>query len=214
MIFKRRDSLPFFGRLKELFSPRKGWRRGFEYVKHRIRRLPDTPHRIALGFACGSFVSFSPFYTLHIPITLFFAWSLRANYLSAFIGTFVGNGLSTPFIAVAAIAVGQAMLGRPVNIANFSEIAHAFGEAFRGLWQIAESVFGYGDAAPERLLPFFQEIFLPYMVGGALLGLVAAVVGYVAARSVVAAHQRRRQARLLRLAGRKRPVAGGSEPAG
>ena len=29
---------------------------------HRVRRLPDTPHRIALGFACGVFVSFTPFF--------------------------------------------------------------------------------------------------------------------------------------------------------
>ena len=53
MVFKRRDKPPFSIRMRELLYPRRGWRRAIEYLGHRVRRLPDTPHRIALGFACG-----------------------------------------------------------------------------------------------------------------------------------------------------------------
>ena len=60
MIFKRRDKAPVGERLREVLYPRKGFWRGMEYVRKRLHRLPDSPHRIALGFACGAFVSFMP----------------------------------------------------------------------------------------------------------------------------------------------------------
>ena len=44
-------SRPCSTRIREAVLPRRGWRRGIEYLGHRVRRLPDTPHRIALGFA-------------------------------------------------------------------------------------------------------------------------------------------------------------------
>ena len=68
MVFKRRDKPPLLSRLREAVLPRRGWRRGIEYLGHRVRRLPDTPHRIALGFACGVFVSFTPFFGLHFVL--------------------------------------------------------------------------------------------------------------------------------------------------
>ena len=52
MVFNRRDKLTLRDRLRQLV-PRRGWRRGIDYVGHRVRRLPDTPHRLALGFAGG-----------------------------------------------------------------------------------------------------------------------------------------------------------------
>jgi uncharacterized protein (DUF2062 family) len=68
MIFKRRKTLGPLGRLLEVLQPRKSWRRGFAYVGRRVQRLPDTPHRIALGFACGAMASFTPLFTLHIVV--------------------------------------------------------------------------------------------------------------------------------------------------
>lgn len=200
MIFRRRNPAGWWSQIREAFYPRKGWRRGFDYLVQRVRRVPDSPHRIALGFACGTFVSFSPFYTLHIPLTLGLAWLTRASLIGGFIGTFVGNFMTTPFIALGAIATGNLVLGRQVSTGSFAEIASAFGEAFGGLWQIAKSFFGYGEAAPERLLPFFHEVFLPYMIGGAILGVPAGLAAYWLSRGAVAAYQARRRGRLMALA--------------
>ena len=66
MVFKRRDKPPLLTRIREVVYPKRGWRRGIEYLGHRVRRLPDTPHRIALGISCGVFVSFTPFFGIHI----------------------------------------------------------------------------------------------------------------------------------------------------
>ncbi|HEU0222393.1 MAG TPA: DUF2062 domain-containing protein [Paracoccaceae bacterium] len=196
MMFRRRDPQSTASRLRAAFYPRKGWRRGFDYVLQRVRRLPDTPHNIAFGFAWGTFASFTPLYGLHIPLTLLVTWLGRGNLLAGFIGTFVGNALTTPFIAVAAITTGNILLGREVGAHNFADIARAFAEAFGGLWQIGKSLFGFGEAAPGRLLPFFHDIFLPYMVGGAATGLLAGILAYFACRGIVAAYQMRRRRRL------------------
>ena len=59
MVFKRRDRRSPWQVVRELVYPRGGWKRAFHYVTHRIRRLPDTPHKIARGIWAGVFVTFS-----------------------------------------------------------------------------------------------------------------------------------------------------------
>jgi len=49
VVFKRRDRRSPFQIAWEFIYPRGGWTRAFHYVKHRIRRLPDSPERIARG---------------------------------------------------------------------------------------------------------------------------------------------------------------------
>lgn len=70
-MFKRRTPLSFWQWFKEGFYPRSGWRRVINYTSYRLKRLPDTPHRIALGFACGAFASFSPLFGLHFLLLYF-----------------------------------------------------------------------------------------------------------------------------------------------
>ena len=106
MVFKRRDKPPLRTRIFEALLPRRGWRRGIEYIAHRLRRLPDTPHRIALGFACGVFASFTPFFGIHLIGAIALAWLIRGNLIAAAIGQFVGNPFTLPFIAWISMALG------------------------------------------------------------------------------------------------------------
>ncbi len=65
MVFKRRDRRPWWKIVYETVWPKGGWKRAFYYIKHRVRRLPDPPHRIARGIFAGIFVTFSPFFGMH-----------------------------------------------------------------------------------------------------------------------------------------------------
>lgn len=180
MIFKRRDRPPFWGRLREALFPRKGWWRPFDYASKRIRRLPDSPSRIAAGLACGAFASFTPFFGFHFVIAAALAWALGGNVLAALIGTIVGNPITFPFIAALSLQVGWWLLGhQPIEADHFS---------FAWLW--------------DQL----DQIFLPYMIGGILPGLAVAFVAYWLCKPIIAAYQRRRRERLAMLA-RKRQVA-------
>ncbi len=111
MIFKRRHRPPFWDRLREIVYPRKGLWRGLDYIRMRLHRLPDSPHRIALGFACGAVASFTPFFGIHIVLAAALAWLVRGNILAAVFGTMVGNPLTFPFIAAFSLETGWRILG-------------------------------------------------------------------------------------------------------
>ncbi|MDF2232666.1 DUF2062 domain-containing protein [Albimonas sp. CAU 1670] len=174
-MFRRRDPLPLGDRLREFFSPKKGWRRGYRYLGKRMQRLPDTPHRIALGFACGVFASFTPFFGFHFVIAAALAWVLRANVLASATGTFVGNPLTFPFIAGASF-----WMGRKITGIHFNEPHH--GWTFGWLWDNLDA------------------IFLPYLIGGLLPGLAASVAFYAVMRPMIAAYQNRRRSKLMAVA--------------
>ena len=86
MVFRRRNKRTKLKNLKELFLPEKGWRRAFEYLSLRIRRLPDTPHRIALGLACGVLASFTPLFGFHFLVGALLAFLVRANIFASILG--------------------------------------------------------------------------------------------------------------------------------
>ncbi len=66
MVFKRRKRLPIARKIREGLFPEKGWSRAAEYMMARIKRLPDSPKNISFGVAIGVFVSFSPFFGVHV----------------------------------------------------------------------------------------------------------------------------------------------------
>ncbi len=203
MVFKRRTPLTWGRRITDAIYPRTGWRRALEYFVHRLRRLPDTPHKIALGFACGVFVSFSPLFGFHFVYAGLCALIVRGNVLAAFIGTFVGNPLTFPFIATASLGLGRRFLGIHDGPEGFHSVKEGFLGAFSGLWQSLMSLVGVGDPAWDKLAIFGAEIFVPYMLGGILPGLIVAMGSYFLSRPVIAAYQARRRSKLLERAQQK-----------
>ena len=68
------------------------------FIKFQIKRLKhlkDSPHEIALGFACGVWTNFNPFFGINIFIGMGLAFVFRANIIASFIGVLI-TGL--PFI--------------------------------------------------------------------------------------------------------------------
>lgn len=204
MILKRRDRPRFWQRAREFFAPRKGFWRGFGYIGKRMRRLPDSPHRIALGFACGAFASFSPFFTLHFFLAAGLAWMVRGNILAALFGTIVGNPLTFPFISAMALWLGRWLMGRSDSGSNFEAITHAFAEAFNSIWATMQSWFGYGPSMLDGLLVFLDEVFLPYLIGGIIPGTICGLVCYYTIGPIVNAYQVRRRQKLEKVQAKRR----------
>lgn len=193
MVFRRRDKPPILSRLREAVAPRGGWRRAIEYIGYRIRRLPDTPHRIALGLACGVFISFTPLFGLHLFGAMALAWILRANVLASLFGTLAGNPVTFPFIASVSLSLGRQILGHGLTGRDFNRIVTAFGEAFTGLWQSLLSLLGFGTPQWQKLALFTHDIFWPYLIGGFLPGLISSIAAYYVTRPLIAAYQARRR---------------------
>lgn len=190
-MFKRSKPRSYGQMASELVYPRGGFRRSLAYLWLRIRRLPDQPQRIARGLAAGVFLSFSPLHGFHFIVAALVSLAIRGNVLAAFIGTFAGNPLTTPFIALASVGLGRTLLGKPGDMSPqviFREFAHATAE----IWHNVVSAIGPGPTSWSGLSEFWNEIFLPYAAGGAALGGIAAVATYALTIPVVRRYHRRK----------------------
>ncbi len=203
----------------ESLWPRGGWGRAAKYIWHRIRRLPDPAHRISRGIAAGVFVCFTPLYGFHFFTAAGLAWLMRGNILASLLSTFFGNPLTFPLIATVSMNFGTWMLDRPS--VPFKRVFRAFSNASVELWANFQAIFTSASAEWSRLGIFMDAIFLPYMLGGLIPGLIAATVAYYLANPVIASYQRGRihalkerfeQRRRLAAAAKKAKTGSGAQP--
>lgn len=194
MVFKRRDKRPNLVVLRDFLWPKTGWKRAYLYVKHRLQRLPDPPHRIARGVFAGVFTSFTPFFGLHFLVAALIAKVMRGNIIAALLATFFGNPLTFPIIATFSLKFGQYLLGTGgTDAAIVDENAPGVGAT---LWRNFMALFNDNVADWGFLWDFYNSVFLPYLVGGLLPGLIAGTVAYYITAPVIDFYQKRRKGRL------------------
>lgn len=196
MVFKRREKLSYLRWIAEAFYPRAGWKRAASYVWHRLRRLPDTPHKIARGVGIGVFISFTPFFGLHFFLAAGLGLLFRGNLVAALLATFFGNPLTFPFIAGASLTLGHWMLGANAQVVEHKSILRLFAQATGDFWHNFKALFGGATVDWTALQDFLGQVFLPYLVGGLIPGLVAGTVCYFLTLPVISAYQHRRRGRI------------------
>ena len=106
MLFKRREKGNFISNILYFLWPKKGWRRIIKYIALRLKRLPHSPHSIALGFTLGVSAAITPFFGLHFFIGMFLAWLFRVSIFASIIGNLVGNPWTFPFIWIINYKIG------------------------------------------------------------------------------------------------------------
>ncbi|MDJ0824112.1 MAG: DUF2062 domain-containing protein [Rhodobacter sp.] len=195
MVFKRRNPRTWLQAVVQAFWPKGGWRRAVEYVVHRLRRLPDPPHKIARGVAAGVFVCFTPFFGFHFVCAAVLAFVMQGNILAALLATFFGNPITFPFIAALALELGTWMLGMRGGV-PLPEVFGAFSQASVELWHNFTAIFTAEVAHWDQLRGFFWRVFWPYTVGGLVPGTIAGVAAYMMALPAVRAYQKRRVKKL------------------
>ncbi len=196
MVFRRRDPRPPLRALVELIYPRGGWLRAFQYVQHRVRRLPDTPERIARGIWAGVFTTFTPFYGFHFLIAFLLARLMRGNVIAAILATFFGNPLTYVPIGVVALKTGHFLLGSEFSEGVQRSFAGKFVDAGADLKDNLWAWLTGGPTDWTGLRVFYDEIFFPYMIGGLIPGAIAATLCYMLALPVIRAYQIRRRNRI------------------
>lgn len=196
LVFKRRDRKPFFRAVLESLWPRGGWGRAFLYVKHRVRRLPDAPERIARGIWAGVFTTFTPFYGAHFIVAGAIATALRGNILAALMATFFGNPLTYVPIGVVSLQTGYWLLGSDLSEEHERSFVGKFIDAGGDLWLNFKAVLTGQPQDWHRLSIFYDEIFFPYLVGGIVPGIVTASICYYISVPLIRAYQRRRKGAL------------------
>ena len=205
MVFKRRTPRTYFQAFTDSLYPRGGWSRAAHYVVHRVRRLPDPAHKISRGIACGVFICFTPFFGLHFLFSAALAWLVGGNIMAALLATFVGNPFTFPIIAAISMEVGTWILGMPPVPLPF--VLASFSDAAVELWRNFVAIFTEDTAHWEGLVRFWDRVFLPYLVGSLLPGLIAAIAAYFLSNPLIAAYQKARLARLKKKFAKRRERA-------
>ncbi|MFX0543945.1 DUF2062 domain-containing protein [Roseovarius sp. S1116L3] len=197
MVFKRRDRRSVWRATAGFFWPKGGWTRAAKYVQHRVTRLPDPPHRIARGIFAGVLVTFSPFFGLHFVLAALIAKILRGNIVASLLATFVGNPLTFLAIAASSLQTGHFLLGNAgQHPAGDRTLAEKFGGAAADLKHNILAIFTPEQAHWSKLIVFYHDVFLPYMVGGIVTGLIAGLAAYYTSLPIIMVYQKRRQAKL------------------
>ncbi|MEO8530723.1 MAG: DUF2062 domain-containing protein [Deltaproteobacteria bacterium] len=194
-MFKRRTPRTWSRAIRETIYPPGGWKRAAGYVLMRLKRLPDTPQRIARGVAAGVFLAFSPLYGLHFIVTFLAAFVIRANVLAAVLASLIGNPLTWPLIITASLATGENMLHRNSGVPRTSVI-HEFGTALHQIFANLMAMFTPAVAHWDRLAAFWHDIFLPFLVGGSILGFIFGGIAYFATVRALRAYQDHRRHQL------------------
>jgi uncharacterized protein (DUF2062 family) len=170
-MFRRRQKPTLSRRLREFVWPSIGFRRSTRYLAHRIARMPGTPASIAVGFACGVAVVFTPFVGFHLVIALVLAWIVRGSPLAAAIGTLASNPWTIPVILVGTYKLGARMLG--------AQSHHHLPRDVNFIYMLHHPL----------------QVLLPMAVGSIPLAAAAWIITYFPARFLVERYHRRRELR-------------------
>lgn len=176
-MFRRRHKLKIFDRLRAVFFPRKGWKRVFYYVTHRLRRRPGDPRFIAMGVACGVGISFLPYLGVHLLSGYLLARLLKGDIFAMVVGTTIGNPWTFPFMFFGAFHLGNFVLGRVSSsetALDFEPVAFSFQTMFDDPW----------------------ALLLPMTVGAVILGFLCAVIAYYLVFGMVHGYQNHRKKQL------------------
>jgi uncharacterized protein (DUF2062 family) len=128
--------------------------------RERIRsifQLHDTPHRLAMAFAVGVFIAFSPTFGLHILSCLLVAWAFRLSKLVLITATFINNPWTIVPLYGFCIWFGSKLTGSAI-----------------GMPQIA-----WDELTLASAYAVIQPYFWPFIVGTLVVGAIAAVMAYL-----------------------------------
>ena len=194
-MFKRRERRSIFRFFYEVIFSLKGISRAIGYVGIRLKRIPDTPHKISLGMSCGIFASFTPLFGLHFLIAGLLSYVLRANVLASLIGTFIGNPITFPIITVFNLKLGEWILGS--NEYSSGDGGKIFEGFLDFIFLIYKSLFtegSIGENSIPRMNEFLYGVFIPYSLGGLILGISVAIISYFLLRPLVSTYKKKRDA--------------------
>jgi uncharacterized protein len=194
LVFKRRDPIGWLAWLREMVYPKGGFKRATRYVIHRMRRLPDQPHRVARGVFAGSLIGFLPLPGMQFIAAWAAARLMRGNLLAALLATFNTNPITTPFFAVLAMTLGHSIMGIEAPL-NAEYIGRAFAHAGADLWFNFKSIFTHDVSRWGGLSQFWHEVYLPYFIGALGPAILISLAGYYITIPLVEAYQKARAAK-------------------
>ncbi len=195
MVFKRRVKRSYGQIVVQTVYPRGGWLRAGSYIIHRLRRIPDKPHRIARGVFAGIFVSFTPFFGMHLLLAAGMSWAIGGNLVASLLATLISNPLTFPFIMEGSVGLGNYILHQPGDM-HLGRIVGQFGRASAEVATNIRAIVLNDPMHWQHVDYFLAHVFWPFLIGGLVPGLIFGLSGYYLSLPLVAAYQKRRSKKL------------------
>jgi hypothetical protein len=120
----------------------------------RIKELHGEPRYIAMGMAIGVFIGVTPTIPFHTIIAIALAFILKGSKPAAAIGVWFANPLTIPFFYIGSFKLGTLILNKPIP----------FDVKFESI---------------TALLTLGMDVTIAMIVGGAILGILPAIVAYI-----------------------------------
>lgn len=149
----------------------------FIKLYERFIKLKGAPREIALGFALGLMVGMTPFFGMHIVISVVLAALLGWSKIAAAIAVNITNVATAPLIYPITYLVGTKITGLNHSVQ----------------WPTTVSLEGF-----LMLIKQSPVIIIDLCVGGFVLGLPLAVAGYFFSYRAITLYRARRRKKGLR----------------
>jgi uncharacterized protein (DUF2062 family) len=139
---------------------------------HAIIKLNDPPHKLALAFALGVFIAFSPTVGLHMVSCIALGWLFRLNTLVIITASFINNPWTIVPLYGFCIWFGILVTGENIAVPQIN-------------WRELTLSNAYGI-----LKPYLWS----YIAGTLILGTIAAVLSYFLFYRLVVRYRKRETA--------------------
>lgn len=147
-----------------------GWRKRytefFGSIYEKILKINDSPQKIAIGFGLGVFMGIMP--GVGPVAALVMAFFFRVNRVAAFIGGLLTNTWLSLITFILAVRIGSAVTG--LDWETVSQNCKVLLNDFH--WN-------------KLFQSFVFDIFVPLVIGYAVVGLGAAVASYLVIRTIL-----------------------------
>ncbi|MBI1335836.1 MAG: DUF2062 domain-containing protein [Phycisphaera sp.] len=151
-------------------SRKKSW---WSRAWHSVVSLHGEPWQIALGFALGVFISFTPTIGLQLVLAALLATLFNLSRPAAVLPIFITNPLTIPPIFAFTYYVGCFFWPTPTR-----PMSHARQVLEEVMHNVARHNFYELQGQFEEVLKLGKEMIMPMVIGGVLIGVLTAIPSY------------------------------------
>lgn len=135
---------------------------------HSLIKLDEPPHKLALAFALGVFIAFSPTIGLHVVLCLVLGWIFRLNKLVILTASFINNPWTIVPLYGFCIWFGIRITGEDIGVPHIA----------------------WDQLSFENSYIILKPYLWSYVTGTVIVGIVAAVISYFLFYWIVVRYQR------------------------
>lgn len=168
-------------------------RKKIRNVYLKLIKQPGTPDSVARGVGIGFFIGFLIPIGGQMVLAFFLAWLLKAKKIPAMACTWITNPATVLFIYPIQCYVGVKILRLPLSFAKINDDIKTFIDTCSkaSFWESMQVSY-------HEFMNLGGDIIASFFVGGAIFGIVAAIISYFTAYGMIISHRNRVEARITK----------------